>query len=997
MKTLKFQAALAMLVVMSVSVWAEDTPAKFQVTPKVINPGLEGFTATVGRIGNTASWGVGSSFEPVQWRDKIFATQDHPHAIIADESAVSAHDRLREGALDGADIMVFRVIDGKMTLVRRDQVREGGHAASGWRRIMKSTTLIAPDHQRMEGGFEGWNRADTDYWFTVVAVDKEGRESDPSNAVHFKRRAKPGKPATENETVEFKAPRRARRGQAPSAPQDLRVRENKGNGDAILEWTGVEHPNLAGYRILRSDYDPAKHRGFQLELASSDPSSEAIKAGDMVFLHKTIVNPSRKELLTNRVFDSHHRRDIQIDLGPQFFPDEDPNMSWRLEPHSADTPVDNPGETFLKMVMTGEDKHKFARYAFGDTQQSSRWWPVLNPAKEYVVEVWMRHDGMKEPTVQFSLGGQYRRDMKPIEFTVSNEWQKHTATFQVPFLLDSAGHVGEMVLTFEGPGTLSMDNYRVYEKGTPYLALIPEDVDELKNSKMSALRSHQFIKTKRNTYNMDQLTNEAGAINGTNGNTLPQFLNILETVDMRPWLQIEFFTTPEEWQGFVEYMAAPYDPKVDSPKTKPWAAKRFNQGREKPWTEAFDRIYFEIGNETWNNLFKPWTFENMRDAKTNRNHDRGTVYGLFQEWVIDQLHSSPYWSDALDKQFEFVIGGWATQQNESGYGARAIAASPRSRHMTIAAYNGGWDEGEGAATVNNESFQRILMHAAQTGAQRAQAFMATHKKQNLDYELGVYEAGPGYVMSGLNNHKKMTPEQVEEQARAMKSLAAGTATLDTFLAKAENGFKLNNFFTWSRSRNHWHSHAQWHDGGQAYPSWMAISLFNQHGTGDMLEVKTAIAPTIDMPEFHRRKAASDLPLVASYATRNGDRLSVFVISRKLDVPGGDQDGFTPVEITLPITNAKKMTLHRMSNDPRAHNLDDESVTVESIEIDNQWIGPRLAINTDTGGYEKGIPPASVYLYVFEGVEFTPEEKRPEPKQAGMVNTLLNLWTSFRGK
>ena len=212
---------------------------------------------------------------------------------------------------------------------------------------------------------------------------------------------------------------------------------------------------------------------------------------------------------------------------------------------------------------------------------------------------------------------------------------------------------------------------------------------------MTALRSHQFIKTFRSSYNMDQLTNPAGVINSTGGNTLPQFFTILERLNLRPWLQIEFFMTPEEWLGFVEYLAAPFDPDVDSAENKPWAAKRVAQGRQAPWVDSFERIFFEISNETWNGLFSPWTFQAMRDAKTQKTLDRGTVYGLFQEWVIDQLRASPYWSTELAQKFEFVIGGWAIQAGESGYGARAVAASPRSRHMTIAAYNGGWDEGEG--------------------------------------------------------------------------------------------------------------------------------------------------------------------------------------------------------------------------------------------------------------------------------------------------------------
>lgn len=996
MRFSRYGAITVMLAALVAGRASAEQGALFTVTQTVINPGLEGFTATVDNIGNVAGRGVGSAFEPPQWRDKFMVTEGHATAVIASDADISAQDRLREGFLDGADVMVFRVVNRKMTLVRRDKVKENGHAASGWRSSLGSSTLIAPSSTRMQGGFEDWNRPDTDYWFAVSAVDTDGRESAPSTAVQFKRRAKPGKSSAQNQTVTIKKTAKTPRGVAPPPPTGLRVREDRQSGDAVLQWDAVNHPKLAGYRIWRSDYDPTNHRGFRIELASTDPSAEPLLAGDMVIVHKAILHPSRKQLLSNRVFDSHHKKDIQFSAAPDFFPDEDPAIQWRLEPHDAQTPVEDAGQTALRIELQGDKKHRYERYAFGDTQQSSRWWPVLNPAKEYVVEIWLRQQGMQNPKVQFAVEGPYRREMKPIEFEVGKDWRKHTATFRVPRLLDTAGPVGTMALSFQGPGTLWMDNYRVYEKGTPYLQLLPADEEALRTSAMTALRSHQFIKTFRSSYNMDQLTNPAGVINSTGGNTLPQFFTILERLNLRPWLQIEFFMTPEEWLGFVEYLAAPFDPDVDSAENKPWAAKRVAQGRQAPWVDSFERIFFEISNETWNGLFSPWTFQAMRDAKTQKTLDRGTVYGLFQEWVIDQLQASPYWSTELAQKFEFVIGGWAIQAGESGYGARAVAASPRSRHMTIAAYNGGWDEGEGPATVNRDSFQRILMHAPQSAAPRARqhgATQARHLKGGLNYRLGVYEAGPGYAMSGLNNQAKMTPEEVEEQAKAMKSLAAGTATLDSFLTKAQHGFEMNNFFTWSRSRNHWHSHATWQDGGQAYPSWMAVSLFNRHATGDLLRVDSRSVPTMDMPKFKRRDAASNLPLIATYASRKADRLSVFVISRRLASGPGD-DGATPVRLDLPVRSAKKLTLYRMTGDPTAHNLYDEQVKVEELALASDWTGSSLEVGPTTGGLTGGMPQASVYLYVFEAVEFT--EPEAEAVAATVIlDRLREFWESLK--
>ncbi len=58
-------------------------------------------------------------------------------------------------------------------------------------------------------------------------------------------------------------------------------------------------------------------------------------------------------------------------------------------------------------------------------------------------------------------------------------------------------------------------------------------------------------------------------------------------------------------------------------------------------------MIFELSNETWNWIFAPWTFDSMTDAATGRTYLSSEVYGLFQEYVVRVLQSSPYWSPAV--------------------------------------------------------------------------------------------------------------------------------------------------------------------------------------------------------------------------------------------------------------------------------------------------------------------------------------------------------------
>lgn len=105
--------------------------------------------------------------------------------------------------------------------------------------------------------------------------------------------------------------------------------------------------------------------------------------------------------------------------------------------------------------------------------------------------------------------------------------------------------------------------------------------------------------------------------------------------------------------------------------------------------------------------------------------------------------------------------------------------------------------------------------------------------------MGTYEAGPGYSLNGLNG-ALVTHEQSQTQEQVMKSLAAGTATLDAFLARAYRGFATQNYFTMGEGTL-WTSHAKWYRGGQAYPAWELISLFNREGGREILRTETKSA------------------------------------------------------------------------------------------------------------------------------------------------------------
>ncbi len=938
---------------------ADTRDARFLVTGDVINSDLPPVSATiVGRGFANGSRFASGGFEPMIFRNAFLATQDAPDRVIAEPRTISNWDSWREGAFDGADIDIWRIENGVFRLVRRDRIAEGGFHASGWNGMPTGGRIVPGDLNHAELTWEPWYRPDADTWFMVRAMAEDGTLSPPSEAAKAssgdpKRRRKKDEDAPGFIRFEVK-PKEGPGG--PAAPRDVRVVPGP-DGRPHLSWSSsASGPRPAGYVIYRSSTPPEKQSGYFLALEGG-AGKPSVRAGDLVMLRKTFREISRAEFATDRSWEAGALRRLRPG-GLTSWQDEETGRSWTLRPHAPDTAVTDPGETYVEFQL---DFGKSAELRVGITGgRDQDWYDVLQPGKTYRIEAWLRSERPGRAVFRFTGNSAYSKIMRPIIFETRPEWRQVSAEFTLPSVLEKGANV--MQLELKGPGVFSVDNLHLYRADAPYMALLPEDRARIADAGLKVLRTHALIKTFSITYDLQQLTNPAGGASGTEGNaTLPQLLSAMETTKTEPWLQIEPHFSPEEWAGLVEYLAAPAD-------AGPWADKRRRQGREAPWTDAFDHIYFEIGNETWNRMFRPWTFQGMTDAATGARYKPGEVYGMFQEQVIAALRASPWWAKArLDDKVTFVIGGW----NINNYGGQAARRSPHSSLVTLAPYIGGWDADQGLPTQEPHTYFGILNWISQNSIPTARRHMAwaadAMRAGHAPIEVGTYEAGPGYVMNGLNG-AKVTKEQAEAQERVMKSQAVGTATLDNYLGQAAVGYRLQNFFTYGEGER-WTSHAKWHKGGQAFPSWKLTALFNREGLGDMLKVETLSTPTADLPKAHRKEEVDDAPLTAVYATRKGDRLNVFVLSRRIpDYPVKGDDGCTPVEIALPFRSAAKVTLHRMAAPYDADNVEADNVKIETLDLAPPADPARFKMGEATGAPACGLPAAAAFLYVFEGVK-----------------------------
>lgn len=941
-------AVMTLATLMLDPVTAEE--AHFTIRSEVVNPTLPAFAATIAELGNGAEFiKGGSGFEPAVFRDRISATADSPNTVIASAADITRYDSFPEGMLDGAEVEVLRILNGSFQTVRLDRVAKGGHHASGWMSLMPAGKILPADTPRMTLEWDEFNRLDVPWYFTVRAVDANGRLSSPAPTLAVMPPTKPGKATDPVDWLPMEV--RSELSNSQQAPGPLVARKTF-SGTVQLSWQPV--PGAVGYMVFRSATPPETHRGYSLALAGTGTQ---IRAGDMILLRKKFYAPTRAEVATHRIWNAFAATD---GFGIPFvegMPGDPGLPPMRLVAHGDHPQIPDAGETYLQVDLKRGQSLLLEKYNFSGPAEG--FYPKLKTGQLYRFEVWLRGQG--HVSASFSLDGVYRSvPGLPKVLHIGPEWERHIVKFRPPPTDAENKHVGMMKLRLSGVGQVDIDNLRLYQADVGFMDLHPEDRMALMDSGLSFLRTHMFIKSGVSSYDLDQLTAPPGVSRRMLGHSLPQILRVLSSLDINPWLQIESHFSKEEWLGLVEYLAAPFDPLKDDPKALPWAARRVAQGHPAPWINDFHEIRLEISNETWNPLFAPWNFPEMTDAGINATkYSSGEVYGLYQEHVLSILRESPWWNHLAPK-LEPVIGGWSIND----YGVDALARSPGTKVLTHPAYLGGWDSDEGAVRATPQGFASVMAYAPQRMAENTKYFHEEVAKRmpGREVALGSYESGPGYVMNGLNNDK-VSPERAAEQERVMKSAAAGAATLDNFLMRATLGDRVQSFFLFGRGK-YWSSHARWNTGGQAYPSWDWLTLFNRLGSGgDVLQVETDEAPGRDLAELGHRKALADAPMAAAYAVRRGTDLVVVVVSRLVPGLPSEPGGDIPVRLDLPISGAEQLIRYHATGDFRAEN---------TTAAQSRIVSETLPLPPDPSQLEiAALAPASAEIYVFKGATFTP--------------------------
>ena len=672
--------------------------------------------------------------------------------------------------------------------------------------------------------------------------------------------------------------------------------------------------------------DPAQGgRGFRINLAGT---GQVIQPGDLYHLDLWLSN-ARLESVSDRL-PWIQTWDTWELIG---------NGSTERDP-STSAP-ENGGRSSLKITADDASEVSIRQYRYGSVESTYR---QFEPGRTYRMEVWMKQEGVPSGEARFWMNGAYS-EVQHTFTNVDESWQKYSFEFSGPDY-PTGGGVLQNILGFDGPGTVWVDNLVIYDPTYPPFDVHPEVVDALLDFNPGPVRiwsgqtNGSWGTTLDNWTDPESINQLTWSPN--NGKRpapafkLPTALPLIEQAGGTPWLIVGPYMNEAEWLGLMEYLAGPAGTTSGD--------KRIAQGQVNPWTDEFAKIRLELGNETWNPLFSPWNYEN------------GTQYGQFAEYFYSIAKSSPYYPAVADK-IEFVLGGWAIQTSGNGYGARAASESPSSSLVGIAGYIGGWEAGYsvGGDEVTDEGFQAQLLFVPQGIQDSTDEHAMTRDAvagEDVDYDLALYEGGPGYDLPDPGSPFN------EVQEIYGKSLAAGVTNLDSYLYRSYQDFGPQCFFLFQPGYN-WSSHSTRARGYNAHPSWLSLQMRNRYASGDMVITTATDVPTIDLEESPHYDARPNTPLIQTYAFRDGDKYSIFVLSRRLE-------GNTPVTLRLPFESAASTTLYRLTGDPRANNID-------SLNIDIQ---EEVAANPTSSDYTFSMPAGSVYLFVFEDTTLVPQPQEP---------------------
>ena len=699
------------------------------------------------------------------------------------------------------------------------------------------------------------------------------------------------------------------------------------NGASVRIYRSVNGSMTHVRTDIVSDYFASPTSGYRVELETSGPE---ILSGDIYFIN----------LVTDNIPIASVGTPVQPNLSMA-----DPWSPIGNVEQSRDSstvaPIDG-GQTSMRLHTDTSDYVGMYQFRYGPEDQ---WMDSLDPGEPYRMELWLRQENRVSDEVVIWMDEAYSQ-INTVITGVDSTWTQYQFDFIAPARPGPGSLPIPQGLVFEGPGTLWIDNFRVYKTTEPVFTYQADKVSLLQQASPETVRLWGGVSNEQLGSNIEDWTNsEAVSLRQYNPNygaqyadsalKLPTALPVVEQLGASPWLVLGLYHSESEWLNLIEYLAGPTG--------TPYGDKRAAQGRTTPWTDAFPVLYIEYGNETWLPFFE-WLTDPVE-------------YGQLAEHFFNVVKSSPYYPQIANKLI-FVLNGALDQSTTTDFGHLAKQHCPSAHMVDVAPYIGGWESQVefGGGSINDGGFQEYLLFPysrIKFHTDRQAQSRDTLASQGFDYDLITYEFGPGTQLP-----TGTTPVHTVMEAYG-KSLAAGVATMDIMLDLQRNRFFSGNFFQFTGGTSY-ATHTSPEQNFRPHPAWLAVQMANEHAMNPRvhstaLQVPTAfVAGEDEFPD-------AQVPLIDLHAYRDANDYRAIVLSRSLDEE-------ILVTVHLPFSQANSASIHTLTGDPRSNNTQAQVIAIQTDAL----------IPTINGAsYTFPMPPGSIYVLEFNGTSLSPATS-PEP-------------------
>ena len=382
----------------------------------------------------------------------------------------------------------------------------------------------------------------------------------------------------------------------------------------------------------------------------------------------------------------------------------------------------------------------------------------FNDGKSYKAQVWLKQDGMKDPRVQIQFGTIMTKIVD-----VTPEWKKFEFDLPVdnpekPYL-DHQNDSTRMLIGALSPGTLWMGNFVIWQTDLPPYAVMPKDVEILKDFKPQVLRLWGGLDAPSLDYWLSKgfaqpVCGDYGRVKGSVLASLSETLEVCRQVGAEPWLILNPWFTEQENANLMDYLGGPAD--------KGYGKLRAEHGHPEPWTKTFKKIHLESANEAWNQGMG-YSFPSQPE-----------VYAAVADHQFHELKKSPYYSP--DK-FEMIANGWDNSMQKDGWSRRVALASKEADRVDIAFYFGGWEKGATPAASETEATAGIYQDKLFATALEFEPKIIDSSSFDPDFIhsfAAAIKAEPELLAAGLAAMPagNFTPEQLATQGGDIAALWA---------------------------------------------------------------------------------------------------------------------------------------------------------------------------------------------------------------------------------